>query len=127
MTALLCGAENFVPIAPFGRAKESRLRTFPALRNGIFSHDTFRRVLMVVAPNEFSAMFLNRTQSLRQALGAQRVALHGKTVRRSFTRPKVEVRCVCAAPGPAPTGRAEPAPARHPLPGGIKAKQLNVS
>ena len=84
VTALLCGAENFTHMAQFGQAKESWLRTFLTLANGIPSHDTFRRVFMLLAPEKFSAVFLSWTQSLRQAVGAEVVALDGKTVRRSF-------------------------------------------
>jgi predicted transposase YbfD/YdcC len=88
VTALLCGAENFTHMAQFGQAKESWLRTFLTLAHGIPSHDTFRRVFMLLAPEKFSAVFLRWTQSLRQAVGAEVVALDGKTVRRSFDSAK---------------------------------------
>lgn len=84
VTALLCGAENFTHMAQFGKAKESWLRTFLTLAHGIPSHDTFRRVFMLLSPEKFSGVFLSWTQSLRQAVGAEVVALDGKTVRRSF-------------------------------------------
>src|SRR6185503_593744 len=77
-----------VQIAQFGRAKELWLRTFLALPNAIPSHDTFRRVLMLLSPEKFSAVFLSWTQSLREALGDEVVALDGKTVRRSFDSAK---------------------------------------
>ena len=35
VTALLCGAEDFTHMAQFGKAKESWLRTFLTLSNGI--------------------------------------------------------------------------------------------
>jgi predicted transposase YbfD/YdcC len=88
VTALLCGAENFTHMAQFGKAKEAWLRTFLTLAHGIPSHDTFRRVFMLLAPEQFSAVFLSWTQSLRQAVGAEVVALDGKTVRRSFDSAK---------------------------------------
>lgn len=88
VTALLCGAENFMQMAQFGRAKESWLRTFLALPNGIPSHDTFRRVFMLLAPERFSEVFLSWTQTLRTAVAAEVVALDGKTVRRSFDTAK---------------------------------------
>lgn len=84
ITAMLCGAENFVQMAQFGKAKEVWLRTFLVLPNGIPSHDTFRRVFLLLSPEKFAAVFLNWTQTLRQAVGAEVVALDGKTVRRSF-------------------------------------------
>lgn len=88
VTALLCGAENFTHMAQFGKAKEAWLRTFLTLTHGIPSHDTFRRVFMLLSPEKFSAVFLSWTQSLRQAVGAEVVALDGKTVRRSFDSAK---------------------------------------
>jgi len=88
VTALLCGAENFTHMAQFGKAKESWLRTFLTLAHGIPSHDTFRRVFTLLAPERFSSVFLSWTQSLRQAVGAEVVALDGKTVRRSFDSAK---------------------------------------
>jgi len=88
VTALLCGAENFSHRAQFGTAKEAWLRTFLTLAHGIPSHDTFRRVCMLLSPEKFSAVFLSWTQSLRQAVGAEVVALDGKTVRRSFDSAK---------------------------------------
>ncbi len=88
VTALLCGAENFTHMAQFGKAKEAWLRTFLTLTHGIPSHDTFRRVFMLLSPEKFSAVFLSWTQSLRQAVGAEVVALDGKTVRRSFDAAK---------------------------------------
>jgi predicted transposase YbfD/YdcC len=88
VTALLCGAENSMQMAQFGRAKESWLRTFLALPNGIPSHDTFRRVFLLLSPEKFSVVFLSWTQTLRAAVAAEVVALDGKTVRRSFDAAK---------------------------------------
>ena len=88
VTALLCGAENFVQMAQFGRAKETWLRRFLVLPNGIPSHDTFRRVFLLLAPEKFSAVFLSWTQTLREAVAAEVVVLEGKTVRRSFDAAK---------------------------------------
>lgn len=86
--ALLCGAENFPHMAQFGKAKEAWWRTFLTLAHGIPSPATFRRVFMLLSPEKFSAVFLSWTQSLRQAVGAEVVALDGKTVRRSFDAAK---------------------------------------
>jgi hypothetical protein len=88
VTALLCGAENFMQRVQFGRVKESWLRTFLALPNGIPSHDTFRRVLLLLSPEKFSEVFLSWTQTLRAAVAAEVVAWDGKTVRRSFDAAK---------------------------------------
>ena len=85
---LLCGGTSFTHMEQFGRAKRDWLRSFLALPNGIPSHDTFRRVFGLLDPHQFATAFLSWTQNLRTAVGAEIVALDGKTVRRSFDRAK---------------------------------------
>jgi predicted transposase YbfD/YdcC len=86
--AVLGEAESFEDIALYGRCKEAWLRGFLALPNGIPSHDTFRRVLMLVDPDAFERSFLGWVRAVfRPEEGAPRqVAIDGKTVRRSFDR-----------------------------------------
>jgi hypothetical protein len=55
IAAVLCGADGWVAVAAFGRAKEGWLRQFLELPNGIPSHDTFGRVFAVLAPVAFEA------------------------------------------------------------------------
>ena len=82
--AMLCGADSFVDMADFGRAKEAWFRTFLKLPNGIPSHDTLRRVFMMMDPQAFAECFNGWSQSLRRAIGREIVAIDGKTLRRSF-------------------------------------------
>src|SRR3954463_8099909 len=84
--AVLGEAESFEGIALYGRCKEAWLRGFLALPNGIPSHDTFRRVLMLVDPDAFERSFLAWVRAVfRPEEGALRqVAIDGKAVRRSF-------------------------------------------
>jgi predicted transposase YbfD/YdcC len=86
--AVLGEAESFEDIALYGRCKHEWLRGFLELPNGIPSHDTFRRVLMLVDPDAFERRFLGWVRaSFRPEGGALRqVAIDGKTVRRSFDR-----------------------------------------
>jgi len=42
--AIICGADSWVAVAEFGKAKEQWFRTFLELPNGIPSHDTFTNV-----------------------------------------------------------------------------------
>ncbi len=57
--AVLGEAESFEDIALYGRCKRQWLEGFLALPNGIPSHDTFRRVLMLVDPDTFERSFLD--------------------------------------------------------------------
>jgi predicted transposase YbfD/YdcC len=84
--AVLGEAESFEDIALYGRCKREWLGGFLALPNGIPSHDTFRRVLMLVDPDAFERCFLGWVRAVfRPEEGAPRhVAIDGKTVRRSF-------------------------------------------
>src|SRR3954453_7661757 len=81
--AVLGEAESFEDIALYGRCKEAWLRGFLALPNGIPSHDTFRRVLMLVDPDAFERSFLAWVRAVfRPEEGALRqVAIDGKAVR----------------------------------------------
>jgi len=42
--AVICGADNFVEIAEYGKEKEEWLKTFLELGNGIPSVDIFERI-----------------------------------------------------------------------------------
>src|SRR5688572_30201503 len=84
--AVIACAESWEDIELYGRSKRAWLETFLALPNGIPSHDTFRRVFMLLDPDAFEACFCRWAQSL--AVGAERevVAVDGKAVRRSGSR-----------------------------------------
>jgi predicted transposase YbfD/YdcC len=83
---LLCGGTGFDDMADFGRAKYEWFQTFLRLRNGIPSHDTFNRVFAALRPEAFLDCFLSWTQSLRQAVAQEIVALDGKALRRALRR-----------------------------------------
>ena len=85
--AVIACAESWDDIALYGRSKEKWLRTFLDLPNGIPSHDTFRRVFMLIDPDAFERCFIAWTRTLSdQAVEREVVAIDGKTVRRSFDR-----------------------------------------
>ncbi len=84
--AVIACAESWEDIELYGRSKQAWLETFLALPNGIPSHDTFRRVFMLLDPDAFEACFARWAHSLMGKVGREVVAIDGKTVRRSGSR-----------------------------------------
>src|SRR5918998_302037 len=84
--AVIGCAESRVDIELYGRSKQAWLKTFLALPNGIPSHDTFRRVFMLIDPDAFEGCFARWAQSLTGKAGREVVAVDGKTLRRSGSR-----------------------------------------
>ena len=84
--SLLCGAQGFYDMQDFGQAKYDWFKSFLCLRNGIPSHDTFNRVFAALDPKEFLDCFLRWTQSLRQAIAQEIVAVDGQALRRALNQ-----------------------------------------
>jgi predicted transposase YbfD/YdcC len=86
--AVLGEAESFEDIALYGRCKRAWLEGFLELPNGIPSHDTFRRVLMLVDPEAFERCFLGWVRAVFRSDKdvPRQIAIDGKTVRGSFDR-----------------------------------------
>src|SRR5260221_2555690 len=83
---LLCAGESFNDMEDFGKAKEEWFKGFLKLRHGIPSHDTFNRVFQALDPKQFLECFLRWTQSLREAIPQELVALDGKALRRAMNK-----------------------------------------
>ncbi len=81
--ATICGADNWVEIYKFGLAKESWLKTFLELPNGIPSPDTFAHVFARLDPVAFERCFAQWIASLSIDLKQEIIALDGKAVRGS--------------------------------------------
>ena len=56
---VICGAEGWVEIEAFGKAKEAWFTDLLKLPNGIPSHDTFGRVFALIDPNSLRQAFSN--------------------------------------------------------------------
>jgi predicted transposase YbfD/YdcC len=82
--AVICGADDFVAIAEFGRSKRKFLEKFLDLRAGIPSHDRFNAIFRALKPAEFEKCLLNWIVALHEVTDGQVVAIDGKTLRRSF-------------------------------------------
>jgi hypothetical protein len=55
----ICGADNWEEIAEFGKSKRECFATFLELENGIPSHDTFRRVFILLDNAELKGLFID--------------------------------------------------------------------
>lgn len=82
--AVICGADDFVSIAEYGRKKRKWLAQFLDLSSGIPSHDRFNAVLGAIKPVEFESCLLSWITALHEITAGQLVAIDGKTLRRSF-------------------------------------------
>jgi predicted transposase YbfD/YdcC len=79
---VLCGADGWVEIEEFGKAKEAFFMELLKLPNGIPSHDTFGRVFALLDPKQFEASFVQWVQGISQTVKGV-IAIDGKTLRRS--------------------------------------------
>jgi len=82
--SVICGAEGWIDVENFGRAKINYLRRFSAFINGVPSDDTFRRFFRSLDIEQFKAMFREWVQSLAKTVDAKVIAIDGKSSRRSY-------------------------------------------
>ena len=99
--AHLCGCDDWVEVALFGRTREAFLRKFLVLGRGIPSHDTFRRIFMILNPEELERVYANWIRTAVEVVEGQVIAIDGKEIRRSATKGKG------VGPGPARVVRLE--------------------
>lgn len=84
LCAVVCGADSFVAIEHFGRAREAWLKTFLELPNGIPSHDTIGRIFAMLDPRALEEAFRRWVEAVATLTKGEVVAIDGKTLRRSF-------------------------------------------
>src|SRR5438105_3376169 len=84
LCAVLCGANDWVAVETFGRAKEAWLRTFLPLPGGIPSHDTFGRVFARLDPTAFQQCFLGWVPAVQDRAQTWDKG-HGRLERRRYT------------------------------------------
>ncbi len=85
---IICGADDWMGIEAYGRAKEAWLKGFLELAHGIPSHDTFGREFRWIDPGAFETSFLGWVQQVMEVSKGQVIAVDGKTVRRSHDHAK---------------------------------------
>lgn len=82
--AVVSGAEGWEDIEEYGKAQADWFAELLDWPNGIPGHDTFRRVLSRLDPEELTRCFISWTEALREHSGGDIVAIDGKTLRHSF-------------------------------------------
>ncbi len=84
--AAICGADDWVAVEDFGRAKQSWFEKFLELPHGIPSHDTFGDVFGHLDPEQFRKSFIQWVQAVNEITGGQVVPIDGKKLRRSHDK-----------------------------------------
>ena len=82
---VICGAEGWVEIEEFGKAKEAWFTELLRLPHGIPSHDTFGRVFAHLDPKQFETSFFQWVQAISTTVQGV-IAIDGQTLRRSHDR-----------------------------------------
>ncbi len=82
--AVICGADGWEDIGEYGKAQAVLFAEVLDLPHGIPGHDTFRRVLSRLDPDELTQCFLSWTAALSELSGGEIVAIDGKTLRHSL-------------------------------------------
>lgn len=83
LCAVMSGAEGWDDIEAWGRERETWLKRYLRLRNGIPGHDTIRRVFEALSPEVLEARFVQWMQSLCPNLTERVIAIDGKALRGS--------------------------------------------
>jgi len=85
VVATIGGADDFVSVAQFAKAKEQwfRDRLGLKLENGIPSHDTLNRVFAIIHPTHFQKCFLGWVESMSDRLKLKPIPIDGKAMRGS--------------------------------------------
>ena len=83
---VICGADDWVAIEEFGRAKQAWFKTFLRLPNGIPSHDTFGQIFARLDPEQFRKSFISWIEAISALTFGEIVSIDGKTLRRSHDK-----------------------------------------
>lgn len=84
LSAVICGADDWVSIEQFGKAKEKWFTAVLDLKHGIPSHDTFGRIFALIDTQKFSECFSRWVADLSGLSGGEIIAIDGKCLRRSL-------------------------------------------
>ncbi|MCB0319135.1 MAG: ISAs1 family transposase [Bdellovibrionales bacterium] len=88
LCGVISGMQHWEEIEEYGKAREEWFSKFLKLPNGIPSHDTFRRVFMLLEPKNFQKCFSNWITAICSSCPENVIAIDGKCLRRSFDKVK---------------------------------------
>jgi predicted transposase YbfD/YdcC len=80
LIAVLCGADSYSDFEAFGNAQLKWLKKFFPFKNGIPSHDTFRRVFEMLNPHSLEKVYRLIIENLKIRT-TKHIAIDGKTSR----------------------------------------------
>lgn len=86
--AAICGAKTWIDIQDFGESKKEWFASFLDLKHGIPSHDTFRRLFILLNPEKFLEVFINWVKELTKDTDLEQICVDGKSLRKSFEKGK---------------------------------------
>lgn len=81
--AVISGADDWVEVEMYCKARKDWLKTILELPNGIPSHDTFQRIFRLIDPEQFRKCFLTWAREVARLSNGEVVAIDGKTLRGS--------------------------------------------
>lgn len=84
----IAGVKTWTGVEEFGKAKFEFFKTFLNLKHGIPSHDTFRRIFMLMDEGEFIKIFTEWIKEVTKGIDLKQICIDGKTLRRSFSEAK---------------------------------------
>ena len=76
--AVISGADDWVAVEEYGKAKQEWFKGFLELPHGIPSHDTFRRVFARLDAQQFQTCFAEWVRAANKITQGQIVAIDGK-------------------------------------------------
>ncbi len=79
--SVICGAETWKQMVEFSNAKETFLRKFLELPNGIPSDDTINRVFSSIDSSQFESCFIDWVNTISKLSKGQVIAIDWKTLR----------------------------------------------
>ncbi len=86
LSAVICGADNWVAIEEFGNAKKEWFSEQLELTHGIPSHDTFGDVFAAIDTEQFSECFSSWVADLAHLTEGEIIAIDGKCLKRSVDK-----------------------------------------